>query len=419
MKVLINRSEINGKVTAPSSKSYTIRSLICAAIAKGRSKIINPLVADDTEAASEALKKVGIDIQKKDTSWEISGGCFHAPEGDIFCRDSAATIRFMTALASIIPGECRLVPGTSLARRPIQPLIKALQELDVNCRLEGTTVVVDGGRLGGGTVSFPGDISSQYVSALLFLSPLAEAGLNICLTTPPESSPYIKMTLDCLEQFGIDVVASPTLQFFAGYRQNYKPAEYVVEGDWSSASYLMALGAIAGNIEITNLNLNSLQGDRLVLKLLNRMGAIIQNQKDSVIASRSVLKAVNADLSDCIDLLPTMAALAAIAEGKSYFYGIKRARIKESNRVRAVKQGLERMRIPVVEEEDELIITGGKPESATVDSFGDHRIAMAFSMLGIIAGNTIISGSECVSKTYPQFWNILESLGGKVDYNVQ
>jgi 3-phosphoshikimate 1-carboxyvinyltransferase len=153
--------------------------------------------------------------------------------------------------------------------------------------------------------------------------------------------------------------------------------------------------------------------------LLGRMGVKIQTQKDSVTVRHSTLKAITADLSDSIDLLPTMAALAAVAEGKSCFYGIKRARIKESNRVTAVKQGLERMNIQVVEEEDEVIITGGKPQSATIDSFGDHRIAMAFSMLGIIAGNTTIEGAECVSKTYPRFWQILESLGGKVEYNVQ
>jgi 3-phosphoshikimate 1-carboxyvinyltransferase len=227
------------------------------------------------------------------------------------------------------------------------------------------------------------------------------------------------MTMDCLKQFGIDVIASPTLQFFTGDRQSYKPAEYVVEGDWSSASYMMALGATSGNIEINNLNLNSLQGDRSILKMLNSMGSRIQTRKDSITVSRSDLKAITADMSDCIDLLPTMAVLGAIAKGKSRFYGIKRARIKESNRVTAIKQGLERMNITVIEDEDEMIITGGKPESATIDSFGDHRIAMAFSLLGSIAGDTTKEGAECVSKTYPGFWQILEKLGGKVDYDVQ
>ena len=419
MKIRINKSELNGRISVPPSKSYTIRSLMCAALAKGKSRIINPLISDDTEAASEALGKVGIKIEKGDGCWELTGGRFHAPEGDIFCRDSAATIRFMTALSAIIPGKCRLVPGPSLARRPIEPLVTALNKLKIKCHLEDSTVVIDGGKFWGGTVSMSGDVSSQFVSALLFLCPLAEAGLNIRLTTPPESGPYIEMTIGCMKEFGVDIIASPTLQFFTGDFRPYKPTDYTVEGDWSSASYLLASGAMTGNIEVTDLNLNSLQGDRIILNLLNKMGASIQTKKEVVTAKRSNLGAIRVDLSDCIDLLPTMAMAAAIADGQSRFYGVKRARIKESNRVTAIREGLERMKIAVVEEEDTLVITGGKPEGATIDSFGDHRIAMAFSTLGAAIGNTTIEGAECVSKTYPQFWKTLESLGGKVEYNVQ
>jgi 3-phosphoshikimate 1-carboxyvinyltransferase len=418
MNVRISKSELRGRVAVPPSKSYTIRSLMCAALAKGKSRIINPLISDDTEAASEALGKVGIRIEKTDGCWEVTGGRFHAPEGDIYCRDSAATLRFMTALSSIIPGKCRLVPSASLARRPIEPLITALNKLKIKCHMEDSTVVVDEGKFWGGTVSMTGDVSSQFVSALLFLCPLAEAGLNIRLTTPPESGPYIEMTLGCMKEFGIDIIASPTLQFFTGDFRQYKTADYTVEGDWSSASYLLAAGAMTGNIEVTDLNLNSLQGDRVVINLLNKMGASIQTKKEFVTASRSNFRAARVDLTDCIDLLPTMAMAAALADGQSRFYGVKRARLKESNRVTAIKEGLERMKIKVVEEEDTLIITGGKPEGATIDSFGDHRIAMAFSTLGAVVGNTTIEGAEYVSKTYPQFWQILESLGGKVEYNV-
>jgi 3-phosphoshikimate 1-carboxyvinyltransferase len=175
---------------------------------------------------------------------------------------------------------------------------------------------------------------------------------------------------------------------------------------------------MTGNTEATGLNLNSLQGDRVILNLLSKMGASIVAKKDIITTGRSNLKPIKADLSDSIDLLPTMAVVAALANGQSRFYGIRRARFKESNRVTAIKEGLERMQIPVTEEDDMLIINGGKPVGAAIDSFGDHRIAMAFSLLGAAVGDTVIDGAECVSKTFTHFWQTLESLGAKVEYNV-
>jgi 3-phosphoshikimate 1-carboxyvinyltransferase len=227
------------------------------------------------------------------------------------------------------------------------------------------------------------------------------------------------MTLDCLKKFGIAVEALDNITQFKVSRQDYKPAEYTVEGDWSSASYLLALGAVSGQVEVTNLNRRSFQGDRIMLNLLQAMGAEIVMNESSVTVRKSRLKAITADLSDCIDLLPTLAVLAAVADGESRFNGISRARLKESNRVLALREGLARMGVPVTEEEDRLIITGTKPVGAAIDSFGDHRIAMAFSILGSIAGDTNIDGAECVAKTYPDFWQVFEKLGGKVELNVK
>ncbi len=419
MKALINSSEINGRAAAPPSKSYTIRSLMCAALANGESRILNPLISDDTGAAAEVLGQVGADVRKKKGWWQVRGGHLHKPEGDLFCRDSAATFRFMTAISSLVPGRCRLAPGPSLASRPIEPLLSALAQLGVKCRLEDKTVIVDGGRLQGGTVRLPGDISSQFITALLLIAPLAEAGITIRLTTPPGSKPYLEMTLDCLKKFGISIEASDDLLQFEASRQDYKPAVYQVEGDWSSASYLLALGAISGQVEVTSLNRQSFQGDRIMLNLLQEMGTEVIINKNSVTVRKSRLKAITADLTDCIDLLPTLAMLAAVADGKSRFYGISRARLKESNRVLALREGLERMDVPVTEEEDGFIITGAKPIGAAINSFGDHRIAMAFSILGAVTAETTIEGAECVAKTYPHFWQTFEKLGGKVELDVK
>jgi len=280
-------------------------------------------------------------------------------------------------------------------------------------------ITVSGGLLRGGTAELPGDISSQFVSALLMIAPLAEAGVTIRLTTPPESKPYILMTLDCMGEFGIKVTASQDLGHFQITKQAYQPAEYIIEGDWSSASYPLALGAAGGSITVPNLNPDSQQGDRVILDLLKAMGAQVKIGHNTICAEKAKLNAIQADLTDYTDLLPTLAVLAAVARGTSHFTGIERARIKESNRVAALREGLAKMGIKVKETANSLSITGGTPQGALIDSRQDHRIAMAFSLLGTIAGATTIEDAECVSKTYPEFWNMLKSIGGEVKLNGQ
>jgi 3-phosphoshikimate 1-carboxyvinyltransferase len=416
MKASISKSEALGKATAPSSKSYTIRGLMCAALAAGKSEIVAPLASDDTAAAINVLKKVGINIRQQKKSWTVEGGDFHAASSDLYCCDSAATLRFMTALGTIIPGVCHFTAGPSLSRRPVKVLIDSLQILGVKCSSKDglPPVTVEGGKFNGGTTSLPGNISSQFVSALLHIAPMAANGMTIKLTTPLESRPYVMMTMEAMHWFGINTAFNDSLDKFDVLPQKYKPTKYIVEGDWSSASYLLALGALAGEVEVNNLDMESLQGDRMLIDFLKEMGASVITGRNSVIVIQSKLKAIKTDLSDCIDLLPTMAVLAAAADGVSEFIGIERARIKESDRVAVVQEGLARMGIYVTAEKNRMTVTGSKPQGALIDSKGDHRIAMAFSLLGTMSGNMVIDGAECVTKTYPEFWDVFKNLGGKV-----
>lgn len=416
MRALISKSTVRGRAEAPSSKSYTLRGLVCAALGKGQSEIGRPLYADDTEAGRDVLQKIGVGITEKTGAWLVSGGQLRQPDSELYCRDSAGTLRFLTAVCALVPGTSRLTAGPSLSRRPILPLIKALRSLGVNCYAEGDSapVTVEGGKLKGGETSLPGDISSQMASAILFIAPLSEKGIALELTPPVESKPYIGMTIDCMNQFGIEVEHSADFTRYQVRPQVYRPAKYLAEGDWSSASYLLAVGAVAGEVEVSNLSGSSRQADRQILTLLDLMGADTLANNSSVRTSMSALKAVKADLSDCIDLLPTMAVLAAAARGVTELTGISRARLKESDRVGAVKEGLERMGIAVREEKDTMLITGGAPQGAVINSRGDHRIAMAFSILGVLAGDTVIEDAGCVNKTYPGFWDVLKNLGGEV-----
>jgi 3-phosphoshikimate 1-carboxyvinyltransferase len=201
-------------------------------------------------------------------------------------------------------------------------------------------------------------------------------------------------------------------------RQDYRATDYTVEGDWSQASYLLALGALSGEVVVTNLNAESLQGDRVVLNLMQKMGARLSVRRSSVMVQKSYLHGITADLTDCIDLLPTLAVLAAAAEGESHFSGIKSARLKESNRVEALKQELQKMGIRVREGENSLSIMGGLPRGTVINSHADHRLAMAFGTLGTAVGDTTILGAESVEKTFPEFWKALASLGAKVESDV-
>ena len=439
MQITVNKSDLKGNVKVPSSKSQTIRALMCAALSKGESVLENPLVCEDTDVAAEVLGKVGIDIQRGDGSWRVRGGTFRGPSEDLYCGESATTLRFMTAICSIIPGRCRLVGGPSLSKRPVRSLVEALSRLGVTCSLDGKTtppVTVEGGTLQGGPTELPGHISSQFISALLLVAPFAQQEVHIRLTSQLTSRPYLLMTTRCLKKFGINV--STSFDSFVIPGQTYQPTEFPVEGDWSSASYFLAMGALSEEVEVENITTASVQGDRVILDILRNMGAKVRVAGDTVSVNKGGLKAVHADLSDCIDLLPTGAVLAALAEGTSEFTGIERARIKESDRVAAVKEGLEKVGITVREDRNKLTITGKetkqptdededddenktedaaeeKREPVTIDSYKDHRIAMAFSILGCALGDITITDAECVAKTYPGFWESLKNIGGKVE----
>ena len=412
MKVSIDKSEIKGHVVIPSSKSYTLRGLICAAMANGESEIWSPLASDDTDAALDVLGNIGVGVKQADNVWRVSGGNFSPTGKDLNCRDSGVTFRFMTAIASIVPGKHHLVPSPGLAKRPIEPLTDALTQLGVKLgkRPDGS-ITVEGGTLRGGEARIVGNISSQFISALLLVAPRAAKPVKIRVTTVLESKPFVGMTIEYLEKFGIRLKASPDMLDYETARQEYRPAKFRIEGDWTSASYPLALGAVLGEVEAENINPKSLQGDKEILRFLEEMGAHISVSGNNITVKKGTLKAIKADFADVTDLLPTMGALAAVAEGASEFTGIARTRLKESNRVSSLKEGLTRMGIKVIEEPNRLIITGGTPKGAVIETYNDHRNAMAFSILGALAGKTVINGAECVAKTYPEYWEVAKSIG--------
>lgn len=425
--LLVHKTEqLKGTAEAPPSKSYTHRAVIASSLADGISKTINPLISDDTLATVDVCRKLGAKIDLHYAKWIIKGASgFSKSPGILDCQESASTIRFMIPVSALAQGIAILTGGPSLSERPMGPLLQALSQLGVKCYSANENgyppIVVFGGGITGGEVAMPGDISSQFISGLLFACPLAKEETKLKLTTQLESKPYVQMTLKVLEKHGIVVDASKDLQ---RYRippgQNYKPANHIVPGDFSAAAFLMAAAAITGSkISISNLCPNSTQGDEAILDILKSMGAGIEVKEKQVEVCGGSLRGINIDAKDIPDLVPVCAALACYAEGKTHIFNARRLRLKESDRLAAIHTELTKMGGRIVEREDSLIIDGPSPLHGTeVDPHDDHRIAMACAIAALNAkGATSIKNSECINKSYPNFIRDLKTLGGKV--NVQ
>lgn len=414
MRAMITRSMIDGVIIAPPSKSYTHRALVCSALAEGRSTIHSPLICDDTEATLESLKKLGTQIRRSEAI-DVSGRDLR--EADLFCRESGTTMRFMTAVCSLIDGRSVLTGGQSLLRRPVAGLVDAVRQLGAKCRCQnGFPPVTVEGPLKGGKAEIQGDVTSQYISALLLAAPLAERQVSVRVTSPLQSRKYVLMTIRTQKQFGIAVETSAELDNFRVDTQMYGPTDFGVEGDWSAASLLLVAGALAGRIEVAGVSLNSLQPDAAILSVLQAMGLNARVANKTITIEKSELSAVNCDVSQSPDLFPAVAALCASANGVSRITGITRLRRKESDRVSVMREGLAAMGVRTRENGEALLVEGGKPSAAMIDPKNDHRIAMAFALLALTAnGKSVIKGAECVSKSFPTFWNSIKSIGAKVE----
>lgn len=411
MIVKVNSSKIMGKAKAPASKSFTHRAIISAALARGTSTIRNPLASDDTYVTSSVLKDIGIDIKASADVWRVEGGEFKVPKSALFCRESGTTLRFMSAICSLVDGKCTITGARPLLKRPIGELVGAMKQLGAKISSNGDfPPVVTQNSFKGGIATLRGDISSQFVSALLLVAPLGSKNVTIKLSTQLESLPYVKMTLYLQELFGVKVDASKDMRKFVVQPQKYKATNYEVEGDWSSAAFLLAAGALAGEVEVSGLDMKSEQADRSIVQILKKMGADMNFGVRSMTVHKSDLKGIEFDVSNCPDLFPVLCILCSVAKGKSTITGIERLRLKESDRVAEMEKGLLGMGIAFRHVGDYVEIKGARAKGGIINS-NDHRIAMAFGILGIVAnGETTIRNAECVSKSFPDFWSYMVRL---------
>ncbi|MEE8355300.1 MAG: 3-phosphoshikimate 1-carboxyvinyltransferase, partial [Candidatus Bathyarchaeia archaeon] len=301
VRVTVERSEIQGRIAAPSSKSMTHRAVICSALAQGRSRVEHPLSADDTEATLRVVQALGVGVEKLKGYWIIEGGELSPSKEALDCGESGTTLRLMTAVCALVEGPSVLKGGPSLSGRPVEPLLEALRQLGVDCesRDGNPPVRVQGkGGFEGGEASIRGDISSQFVSALLLIAPFARERLRVKVTTRLESAPYVGMTLDAMRGFGVRAEASEGYREITVKRQTYTPTTFAVEGDWSSGAYMLAAGALAGKVSVENLHPGSRQPDAAIAEILGEMGAEPRFREQEVSVECTELRGIDWDLAD-------------------------------------------------------------------------------------------------------------------------
>ena len=392
---------IDAVITVPGSKSITQRALIAAALADGTSVLHGPLVSEDTDYSSAALGQLGVDIEKNEDAWRVhgTGGRIVEPEDDIYLVNNGTATRFLTSVASLGNGEFVIDGGERMRERPIAPLIEALRGWGVDIEsIHGTGCpplsILTRGLRGGKTV-LPEGKSSQYLSSLLLVSPYADTAAELEVRGEILSKPYVALTLDVMSAFGIGAEAAPDFSHFTVNKGCYRPREYRIEGDASNASYFWAAAAVTGGaVTVDNVPVPSMQGDALLVPLLARMGCSVEQQGSGIrVTGTDKLEPITVDMGDMPDVVPTLAVVAAFADGMTEISNIAHLRIKECDRLSATATELTKMGVAVEEFPDRLLIhgNGGRTmHGASIETYEDHRMAMSMAVAGLRVEGVVI-----------------------------
>ncbi len=411
-------------MAAPSSKSEAHRLLICAALAEGTTDIDCTTTSQDIDATAACLRALGARVTRTRKGFRVVGiGNGKVAQGALLdCGESGSTLRFLLPVVCALGADARLTGHGRLAERPLSPLYEELLAHGCTLSEQGAFPLVTGGKLHGGRFELPGNVSSQYVSGLLMAATVAEGPLDVSVTEPVESRPYIDLTIAALARFGVSVTEKriegsqgPARLFSVPADAKLKtPGAIAVGGDWSNAAFWLAAGALSeGGVAVRDLDVRSAQGDRSILAALALLGARVQRSSEGAACREDGLRGCSLDVSACPDLVPPLAAVAARAEGTTRITGAARLRLKESDRLATVSAALNAMGGDASVTDDGLLIVGRRLVGGTVDAANDHRIAMMASVAATCAeGPTTIVGAECVAKSYPGFFEDFALLGG-------
>ncbi len=419
MILRVQKSKTSGLVRMPGSKSHTIRALFISSLADGRSEIINPLISNDALSAVEVCKSLGARIESEKSRFIVHGfnGIPHTPDDVVNVGNSGTTLRFCVSTAALGNG-CSVFTGDyQIRRRPLGPLIEALNNLGANVlsvKNNNMAPVVVKGRLKGGSTNLD-CITSQYLSSLLINLPLCENDSEIFITRLNEV-PYVEMTMWWLNKFGIKYSNDDFKSILIKGNQSYKPFSTVIPGDFSSATFFMALAAISGQeFTLENLDMSDPQGDKLVLSILEDMGAKINISDSNIIIKGSNLSGREIDMNSIPDALPAMAVVGCFSKGETRLVNVPQARLKETDRIHVMCQELKKMGADIEELPDGLIIRESKLKGCMVEGHDDHRVVMALAVAGLNTdGETSINGAEAMNVTFPEFVELICSCGGNI-----
>ena len=407
-----------GNVKVPPSKSMAHRAIICASLSKGISKIENIDFSDDIIATMEAMKALGAKIYQIEVHG-INHNEVNKELKIIDCNESGSTLRFLVPISLLIPGKKKFIGRGNLGKRPLNTFYEIFEQDNIGYSFEeGVLNLQIEGTLKGGEYYLAGNISSQFITGLLFTLPLINRDSKIVITTEMESKGYIDLTLSALRDFGIEIINNDYKEFIIKGNQEYKARNYKVEGDYSQAAFFLTANAIGNKVEIDDVLANSAQGDKEAIDILSRMGMTVQwnKSKNGIIpAENNDLKATIIDGSQCPDIIPVLSVAAALAKGTTKIIKAGRLRIKECDRLKAVASELTKLGAKIEEKEDGLIIEGVESLKGGVEvwSWKDHRIAMTLAIAATRCKEPIVlKDYECISKSYPSFFNDYRRLGG-------
>ena len=404
-------------VRVPGSKSHTHRSLIASALSDGICRIKNGLDSEDIGHTKACLRQFGVGIKEDGDVVTVhgTGGAWRRVDDPIYLGNSGTSIRLLAGVAAIGDGTYILDGNHRMRRRPIQPLVDSLRQAGVMARCLNNDgcppVEIQGRRIKGGRIDADGRLSSQFISSLCFIAPFTDRGLDIHVMPGLVSRPYLDMTIETLRRFGIETRRSGYRRFHIPGKQNYRPGDHVVEPDCSQASYFWAAGAITGaRVTALGTGKETLQGDVKIVELMRRMGCRVDYGSDGISVQGGELTGIDADMGDMPDAVPTLAVVAAFAQGKTTLRNIAHLKAKESDRLEATAAELRKMGISANAGNDGLAIFGGAPKGAEIETYDDHRMAMSFGVAGLRVPGMRILNEMCVSKSFPHFWTTLRSM---------
>lgn len=420
MNVTIQPKKLEGEIVIPPSKSLSHRAIIAAGLASGRSVISNVLFSKDILATIQAMRACGATIEQKKDSLIIYGSKVKRIFSELDANESGSTIRFMIPIALVCGEKIKFTGQNHLVNRPLDTYFELFDKLGMRYTHPKNAYLpleVEGAMLPG-VYEIRGDISSQFITGLLYALPLLDGDSKLVITTPLESKGYVDLTLDILSKFGISITHRDYKEFFIQGHQEYRPYDYVVEGDYSQSAFFLVADCLGANIKLKAMNKNSFQGDKKILEDLKAFQATLHMEEDAIECPSCTTYGTTIDFSQSPDLGPALTVLAALSCGTSSFIHASRLRIKECDRITCMREELEKMGAQIEEYEDGMTIHGvDHLNGAVVDSHNDHRVAMALAIASLktIGAITILS-AECVTKSFPHFWQVFEELGGDIVY---